>query len=49
MPRSVAAYLADILDASEAIDETVYALARTDLAELGRECTVLLERTGEAD
>ena len=30
-------------------DETVYALARSDLAELRRECTILLEHTGEAD
>ena len=30
-------------------DETVYALARTDLAELRQECMALLERTEEAD
>jgi uncharacterized protein with HEPN domain len=30
-------------------DETVYALAQTDLSELKRECTVLLENSGEAD
>jgi uncharacterized protein with HEPN domain len=29
-------------------DETVLALAQSDLPELKRECEVLLERTGEA-
>jgi len=30
-------------------DETVLALAQSDLPKLKRECEVLLERTGEAD
>jgi uncharacterized protein with HEPN domain len=30
-------------------DETVYALAQSDLPELRRACAALLERTGEAD
>jgi len=58
MPRSIAAYLADILDACDAIDEV---LSGVDLAtyqskrsirssvERERECAVLLGRTGEAD
>lgn len=30
-------------------DETIFALAQSDMPELRRECAVLLERTGEAD
>jgi len=43
MPRSSAAYLADI------VDESVYAIAGLDMPVLRRECAMLLERTGEAD
>lgn len=56
MPRSAAAYLADVLEACDAIvsvlegvdDDAVYGVATEDLATLRRECASLLARAEPA-
>ena len=47
MPRDPRAYLSDICDSYDAIDDAiVWAIIQHDVPELRRECTSLLHRIG---